>query len=473
MPLSSTILAHPAKVTCSQRSFYQASPYLVSGLIVNLLIWASSLTYLNLKVPTYMSGWAINVPTNNSTTKISLPEIGQASVDNASPYSISGQDPRQNYKFIAQSEPVIKAAASLLGITPEKFGTPVVNTSYGTSTIEFYLKGESPEEARRKSRTLFQALQTRVDELREQEFAQKDGKFHSFLFRAQIKLEVAQKRLSNYKLQSGLNSQERIKGLTETIEALRKQKAELVTSWQQADAQLIQLRKSLDLAEIEIGDVLKLKSDRIFQELLARYHNSYLNLVELNSKFLPTHPTILVEQDEHNELNKAIFNRIRVLLGKTLPKNTIQRAILHSDGVSNSKENLFQEIVEVNAQRQGLQAQAEEMQQQLSQLESQLRDLSQKGVNLDALERDLQVAEAVFSSILINLDLLKTNVFGTYPLIQLLVEPSLPKTPSSPDKFYLYFGSTLGSLFTTAGIFTFWLRQEQLSKKVATKLSSQ
>lgn len=281
--MSSTIY-RPAKGV--KRSFYQASPYLVSGLIINLLIWASSLTYLNLKVPTYTSGWAINVPTNNSATKISLPDIGQASVDNASPYSISGQDPRQNYKFIAQSEPVIKAAASLLGIAPEKFGTPVVNTSYGTSTIEFYLKGESPEEARKKSRALFQAMQARVDELREQEFAQKDGKFHSVLFRAQRKLEVAQKRLSDYKLQSGLNSQERIKELTGTIETLRKQKAELVAGWQQADARLIGLKESLDLSEIEVSDILKLKSDRIFQDLLARYHVSYLNLIELKTKFI-------------------------------------------------------------------------------------------------------------------------------------------------------------------------------------------
>ncbi|OWY64957.1 hypothetical protein B7486_44490 [cyanobacterium TDX16] len=463
----SSSIYRPAKG--SKLPSHQASPYLVSGLMVNLLIWASSLTYLNLKVPTFISAWAINVPTNNSATKVSLPEIGQASADSASPYSISGQDPRQNYKFIAQSEPVIRAAASLLNMTPEKFGTPVINTSYATTTLEFYLKGESPEAARKKSHALFQAMQARVDELREQEFAQKDGKFHSVLFRAQRKLEVTQKRLSDYKLQSGLSSKERIKELTGTIETLRKQKAELVASWQQADARLIQLRENLDIPEKEISDILKLKSDRIFQDLLARYHVSYLNLIELNSKFLPNHPTILVEQDEYNELNKAIFNRVRVLLGKTLSKMTIQRTILHSNSVSISKENLFQAVVEIGAERQGLQAQAEEMQQQLSQLEARLRDLSQKGVTLDALERDLQVAEAVFSSILINLDLVKTNVFGSYPLIQLLVEPSLPQTPSSPNKFYLFFGSALGSLFTSAGIFTFWLRQERLSKKVVSK----
>jgi len=459
----SSSIYRPAKG--SKISFFQASPYLVSGLTVNLLIWASSLTYLNLKAPTFVSAWAINVPTNNSATKISLPEIGQASVDNASPYSINGQDPRQNYKFIAQSEPVIKAAASLLGITPEKFGTPTINTNYGTSTIEFYLKGESSVEARKKSRALFQAMQARVDELREQEFAQKDGKFHSFLFRAQRKLEVAQKRLSDYKLQSGLNSQERLKELTGTIEALRKQKAELVTSWQQANARLIQLRESLDIPEREISDILKLKSDRIFQDLLTRHHVSYLNLVELNSKFLPNHPTILVERDEYNELNKAIFKRLQLLLGKTLSKDALQRAVSNGNGISTSKENLFQEVVELNAQRHGLQAQAEEMQQQLSQLEVQLRELSQKGVTLDALERELQVSEAVFSSMLINLDLVKTNVFGSYPLIQLLVEPNLPKTPSSPRKSYLYFGSALGSLFTSTGIFTFWLHQKRLSKK--------
>jgi hypothetical protein len=112
------------------------SPCLLIGLIANAAIWCSAILYLKLKAPTYTSGWAVNVPGNVAQARVSLPEIGQTSFESSSPYSISTQDPRQNYKFLAESEAVIRGAATQLDMTPEEFGKPKVKIGDSTSIID-------------------------------------------------------------------------------------------------------------------------------------------------------------------------------------------------------------------------------------------------------------------------------------------------------------------------------------------------
>jgi uncharacterized protein involved in exopolysaccharide biosynthesis len=80
---------------------------------------------------------------------------------------------------------------------------------------------------------------------------------------------------------------------------------------------------------------------------------------------------------------------------------------------------------------------------------------------LDALKRDLQIAEAVFSSTLARLDIGRSNASGSYPLLQLLAEPSLPEAPSSPPPQLVLLGATLGSLFLTMGLVLLWRRQQR------------
>jgi hypothetical protein len=74
---------------------------------------------------TYTSDSAINLPGEGSNANVNLPGIGQASYENSSPYgSSSSQDPRESYKFIAESEAVLKAAAAAINMSLKEFGKP-------------------------------------------------------------------------------------------------------------------------------------------------------------------------------------------------------------------------------------------------------------------------------------------------------------------------------------------------------------
>ncbi len=399
------------------------------------------------------------MPGAGSNANVSLPGIGQASYENSSPYSSSStQDPRENYKFIAVSEPVLKAAAAQLNMSPGEFGSPRIKVLDNTSIMTVEFKGASPQEARNKSLAFYKALEARLNELRIQEAVRRDVGFQTGLNSSQRKLQIAQKRLSDYKARSGLNSDEQIKDLTTNIEQLRRQRAEILASQQQASTRLEQLSANLKLSAPQATDAFVLQTDQVFQQNLKNYSDASAAVVVLESKFLPSHPTLVTEKAKRDAAQEALLVRGQSLLGRPVNLATIKQLNLSNTNSGGSRETLFEELVKVQADQKGLTAQAQEIDQQINLLENRLKKLAQQESNLDALKRDMQDAEAVFSSTLTRLDIGKSNTFGSYPLIQIVTEPSLPDSPTDPKKSYVYLGAAAGSLFSTTGLVLLWMR---------------
>jgi len=436
--------------------------YLLLALLANAAIWASALIYLKIKKPIYSSTWAVTLPGLVSEANVSLPNIGQASYQNSSPYGVATQDPRENYKFIAQSEPVLKAAAAQLNMPLSQFGQPRIKLADSTTIMEFEFKGMSPEEARTKSLALYKALQARLTQLRAQEAVQRDQGFQSALSASQRKLEIAHNRLSEYKAHSLLNSNDQIKALSNNIEQLRAQRAEILAQQQQSSGRLKQLSANLNLSSQQATDAFTIQTDQIFQQNLKAYSESSGALVVFGSKYSSNHPTMVAERAKQEAAQVALLSRAQSLLGRPINLSTIQQLNLSSTSSSAGRESLFQELVKVQADQKGFESQAQGITQQIRQLEGRLKNLAQQESTLDTLNRDAQVAEAVFSSTLARLDIGRSNAFGSYPLIQILAEPSLSKTPTSPKKNFILLGAVLGSLFLNTGLVLLWLRQRKI-----------
>ncbi|MBW4602989.1 MAG: hypothetical protein KME29_26370 [Calothrix sp. FI2-JRJ7] len=436
--------------------------YLLLGLATNIAFWSSAFLYLKVTPPTYTSYSAINLPGASSNANVSLPGIGQASYENSSPYSSSStQDPRENYKFIAESEPVLKAAATSLNMLPAEFGTPRIKVMDNTTIMTVEFKGASPQEAQNKSLAFYKALEARLSELRTQEAIRRDVGFQTGLDSSQKKLQSAQKRLSDYKASSGLNSEDQIKDLTTNIEQLRRQRAEILASQQQASTRLEQLSANLKLSAPQATDAFVLQTDQVFQQNLKNYSDASAAVVILESKFLPNHPTLVTEKAKRDAAQQALLARSQSVLGRPVSLATIKQLNLSNTNSESGRDSLFQELVKVQADQKGLTAQAQEIDQQINLLENRLKNLVQKESNLDALKRDMQVAEAVFSSTLTRLDIGKSNTFGSYPLIQIVAQASLPDSPTEPKKAYVFLSAAVGSLFSSTGLGLFWLRERK------------
>jgi len=74
----------------------------------------------------------------------------------------------------------------------------------------------------------------------------------------------------------------------------------------------------------------------------------------------------------------------------------------------------------------------QELAQQSSEDENRLKKLIQQESKLDELQRDVIADEAVFSSTLGKLNVIRSNYVSSYPYLQKLTEPTLPMFPSSP-----------------------------------------
>ncbi|OKH21129.1 GumC family protein [Chroogloeocystis siderophila] len=436
------------------------SYYLLIALIANAAIWGSALLFIKLKKPVYTSTSTATLPETKSAANVNLPNIGQAYYENSSPYANSSiQDPRETYKIIAESEPVLRAAASQVNLPLEDFGKPRVKIVLNTTLMTFDFKGSTPEEARNKSLAFHQAFQTRLNQLRAKEIAQQDKGFQSTLDSAKQKLQDAQQKLSAFKANSGLVSNEQLRDLSANIEQLRRQKAEVSAQQQQISSRVGQLSANLNISSQQAADAFALQSDQIFQQNLKDYSDASASLTLLNAKFLPDHPTVIEQQAKRDASRTAFLSRSQELLGRSVDEQAVQQYALNQANSQSAREALFQGLVASQAEQRGLKAQAQEIDRQIAILENRLKNLAQNESTLDALKRDVQIAEAVFSSTLTKLDISRANAFGSYPLIQMLSEPTLAESPSGPKPELVLLGAALGSLFINTGITLLYLRK--------------
>jgi uncharacterized protein involved in exopolysaccharide biosynthesis len=447
----------------SEASIKRWPIYFTLGVIANAAIWSTALLFLQ-KQPVYTSTLSATLPSTGSAAKVTLPNIGQASYESSSPYASSTQDPRENYKFLAESDPVLRAAATKLNMSLEEFGRPRIKIVPNTTIMTFEFKGESPEEARDKALTLYNALEVRLNELRSQEVAQRNAGFQAALDSSQEKLEIAQKRLSAYKASSGLSSNEQLKDISFNIEELRKKRAETLAQKQQVSARLAQLSTNLNLSAQKATSAFALQSDQLFQQTLKEYSDASNNIVVLSTKFMPDHPAVISEKAKLDAAQRALLARGETLLGEPVNLTSLQQINLSSTNASSARETLFQEVVGVQADQRGFSSQAQELDKQITQLEARLSMMAQHESVLDALRRDVQIAEAVFSSTLTRLDIDKADTFGSYSLIQMLAEPSLSEAPTAPKKQFVLLGAALGSVFSTNGLALLWLRKRKVEK---------
>ena len=69
------------------------------------------------------------------------------------------------------------------------------------------------------------------------------------------------------------------------------------------------------------------------------------------------------------------------------------------------------------------------------------------------------------------IDLSKGDPFASFPMIQVIEEPTLPIEPSAPKPKLVMAGAFVGSLFVTAGLTLLWWREPllKISKQIVKK----
>jgi len=438
--------------------------YLALGLVANAGIWGMTVTYLKHTPFIFSSNWSLVLPTGSQGISLNLPEIGQTTTSSGSPFGQTSFDPRASYKYIVTSHPVLEEAAKLVGLSVKEFGTPRIKLLNNTTIMEFSVTGKSPKEAQRKAKALYEAMVNQLNALRTGESDSRSAVTKTSLRSAQDKLEKAQKRLSNYKADSGLSSPDQVRNLSANIETLRRQRAELAAQRDQSHARLTTLTSTMGLSPEQATDALLLQVDHPFQQLLKSYTEATTTLTTYTSKWGPNHPSVIREQAHQQAAAQAVIDRGSQLLGKPVNPSQLSRLSLDAGGSSSNRATLLQQMISLNSDLYGLTSEVTSLDEQISGLEAQLQDLAQKESTYDNLNRDVQISEAIFASTLAKTDLSKSDIFSSYPLVQLIEEPSLPEKPTAPKVKLAYAGAGMGSVFVSTGLTVLWWRKRLLEK---------
>jgi len=354
---------------------------------------------------------------------------------------------------------VLEEAATQLKISAKQLGKPKVKLVDNTSIMEFEVAGPTAADAQKRSRAIYEALQTKLTQLRIEEVAKREQGTQGTLTSSRQKLQQTQKNLSEYKALSGLSSSDQVKDLSSNIEQLRKQRVESFAQVQQTTTRLSQLSSDLKLTVPEASNAFLLQADQLFQQNLKDYNESSAMLVVLKAKWGDNHPLVVKEATRQEAARVAMLDRASSLLGRKVDRTTLQKLSIKSE-TGSSRESLFRDLVSMQADQQGLVAQNDALTDQILELEARLKILVQKQSKLDNLQREVQIAEAVFASTLAKLDLGKSDIFISYPITQLIAQPNLPDEKTSPKPTIVFVGAGVASIFITTGLAMLWWRKE-------------
>ncbi|MDJ0596050.1 MAG: hypothetical protein QNJ72_39730 [Pleurocapsa sp. MO_226.B13] len=471
MSLPSESIVTIEKKTTKKKSWLRWFKYLLLAALCNGAVWGLALTYLKKTPLTFTSELIIHVAGSSPGVSVNLPSIGQANTSSATSFG-SHSDPRENYKLMTTSGTVLNIAAEFLEMPISKFGKPNVELINNTTLLLLEIDARDPQVAEAKAWALYQALYKRLNVLRSQEQAERDKAVQEVLEDTRVKLTDAQNKLSSYKLESGFNSSDQIGNLIGNMGDLQTKLINTIAQYRQTNDSLQQLVTTLRLSPQKAADALILQTDQEFQKILTEYTDATTILLQLLPIRGPNYPDVVEARQKQQASLKALLQRGQKLLGIPVEQLSLERLILdNSNGSGIKRGDLFVELVKTNAQLEGLEGQIAALREKIQDLKAELNILTEKESIHDNLDRDLQIAQAVFASTLTKIDLSKGDPFASFPMIQIIEEPTLPEEPSAPKPKLVLAGAVVGSLFVTAGLTLLWWREPLLniSKQIVKK----
>ena len=428
------------------------------GLITTLAnagIWIVALALLQITKPSYVSKGAMIIPGVGTQGNVSAPDFSVSSSSNRegqSPYSyLLKIDPRKNYQYIAMSDTVLSQASKAMNMSLEEFGEPTIILGEGTTIMEFALEGTSAYEAQRKAEVFYEALVSHTDYLRTTQLNSQKETTTKTLESSNTNVREAHQRLDEFRKKSSLKATEQIEKLSETLEELRLDKANLSTQKESVYSRLRSLEANLNLSTSQAYESLLIADDLVLQESLETYSTALNNIQDLQSSFTANSPQVINEQEKIDTIKQLILNRGVQLLNRPMTIQAIEELNL-----SGSRRDLAELLVTLQTEYTGLENEIDELQRQITSLDTRLTLLVREQPTLNRLEQDVRLSESILVSDVAKLKVDKPELATSYPALQLLLEPSLPEEPQGNTKKMIILGALAASFLLTTGMIMFW-----------------
>jgi uncharacterized protein involved in exopolysaccharide biosynthesis len=419
------------------------------------VIWVLTAGYIMLAPPSYSSKFTLILPGSGAGGSLNVESIGQAQSTASSAFSSSTLSPTENYKRLLTADVTLRKAARLIAADENSFPAPTVRLTDQTNLIEVEIEGSSAAQANKRATALHKAFLEQLEMLRVDEAKSREVSDMRHLKDLEVKVGTAQRKLIEFQAENGLVSLEQFNNRIAGIDALREKERETRTILTESSAKAAQYSNVLGVRTDNANRALRLKSDPVFQRLADYYAQLAAKAEEKSATLGPAHAEMAQADSERSVVRGAMIDRGRELTG--LSEKAIMREVDLS--LSEGRSNLVENMIVSGVNRTGTAAALDEIRDDLSREKSLAGGLVTQASVLADLTRDHRIAEAVFSSSLARLDTNKQDPFASYPLVQTLEAPSIPRQPSSPSALIAIVAAFAASLFLVIGIGLIWLRQ--------------
>jgi len=443
--------------------------YWMAGLGGCAVIWCAAAAYLVVTPKSYTASFTFILPGTGAGSSLNLENLGQASTNSASAFSSPDMSPTENYRKMMLSHRVISEAAKEAGLPETAFPTPRIELAEMTKMIMVSLTARSPQLARDRAEILRRVFLATLDRLRNDEIVTRDTAERDMLDGYRRGLQQARDRLISHQVKTGLVSLEQYNGIVTSVEHLRAQMLDVEARLAQSRSGVEMLTRQLGTSQDAANLAMLLRADPIFQTNLDSLAKDDAEIARLSGTRGEANARLQDLRAEQASLEGRIVSRGAELTGHR------SAAILKLPDLSlrDERARLFERMVGELADCQALEGMRAKLAAQIEQEQQRVVSLAVAASRLDDLKRDVQVAEAVFSSALARIGTSKADFFASYPLVQTLEAPDLPKHPSSPMTMLALAGALAASFFLTLALVMTWLRTELLRKLLKSGLSTQ
>ena len=435
--------------------------YALGALATVLAIIGAAAAYMKLTPPNYTSKWTFILPGAGSGSSLSLESVGQATSLAASPFSSPSLSPKVIYKEIATSDQVLASAANAADIEPAQFGRPQIKLIDETALMIFEISGRTPEEAKRKAEGLITAFEEQLNLLRRDEIERRAVSVRETLQGYQTNLRAARNRIFDSQEASGLVSLDQFTAATASADALRAKLSEVRADFVRRQSEFESMVKRLGISPDLASMALVLAADPVFMKSLIDYAEADASIAGQAAWIGPNNPVLRKDLSKRTaafaSLNEAAvrggLDAFKALPGLLLIAN------------SKAREDLFKTLIIAQSELEGKRSELKELQDDFITKQKRVKEMSGMAAQLEDLKKDHLVAEAVFTSAVARLDTNKADLYASYPIVQLLAKPDLPRSITQPRLGLAIAGAIGGSSLGICAWTLAWLRQLFVRKR--------
>tara|TARA_R110000850_G_scaffold142725_4_gene264945 strand:- start:42 stop:1487 length:1446 start_codon:yes stop_codon:yes gene_type:complete len=438
--------------------------YLAFALIGSTLIWAPITGYLRTAPLSFKSGTSLILPGSGASASMNLNGIGQASSYANSAFSSNSVSPTETYKRLIGADRILEAAARSMGLSRAEFGKPRIDLVDQTSLIHLEITGDTAEDAQARGDALLGAFFAELDALRTDEQATREDSGLAAI--ADYRNSVAATRSDIAKLQqeTGLISADQYDAIVDATRLLDSRVQDLAATLEEKAQSVFALQASLGIPAGAAAATLKLFADAEYIALMDEVAVHAAGLAKARAQFGEGHPKVQSARSAHAAASAAALRQAGAVTG--LDERQLETLDLAPAG---ARADLLAQLVRMDAERIGAAQEHATLAARLATEKARQQNLAAAAARLQDLQRDFSVAEAVFATAIARTQSTKADVYASYPLVQVLENPSLPDRPSSPNRKLAIAAGGAATMMMLFGLLLGWMRSAVIGRLINAK----